>query len=498
MKEILRALAPAKRRLRLGNALRFGGMGLLSGAGLSLALLIASFFSPIPGKLWLCLGLIAGMTALPFAAGLCWPVKPLAAARAADRAGLQERAQTALTQTGDGPMAQLQRADALHALETLDPRRIPLPQMKRRLLAAGGAMVLSAALLLLPNPQDETARQLADFRQQMAQAAEQIAAAAENPAEELTDAQRQELRRLLQELRRDLRSSDSALDALLALDQGEQRLEQLRETLAAQAQAGLTDALNQAGLSALAEALAAGDERALEEALSQTDPAQLMQAAEGLPGEMQSALQSAAQALQNGNGQQAQATLSQMQFAAGQGQSNALQSASQLMQALRAAASGQTPGQQQGQGNNGQGQQQGQGQSPGQGQGQGNQPGGGAGSGSTNEDQGASAGHNSGSSAGNRDPEYHEGQYEEIYDPTRLQASETQQTAQNARGDGESDQAQLGPGAGTQGDSVPYNEVVNEYAAAAAQAADSQSLSRQERQWVDDYFSALTRDAQGQ
>ena len=133
MKEILRALAPAKRRLRLGNALRFGGMGLLSGAGLSLALLIASFFTPIPGKLWLCLGLIAGMTALPFAAGLCWPVKPLAAARAADRAGLQERAQTALTQTGDGPMAQLQRADALHALETLDPRRIPLPQMKRRL-----------------------------------------------------------------------------------------------------------------------------------------------------------------------------------------------------------------------------------------------------------------------------------------------------------------------------------------------------------------------------
>lgn len=487
MKEILRALAPAKRRLRLGNALRFGGMGLLSGAGLSLALLIASFFTPIPGKLWLCLGLIAGMTALPFAAGLCWPVKPLAAARAADRAGLQERAQTALTQTGDGPMAQLQRADALHALETLDPRRIPLPQMKRRLLAAGGAMVLSAALLLLPNPQDETARQLADFRQQMAQAAEQIAAAAENPAEELTDAQRQELRRLLQELRRDLRSSDSALDALLALDQGEQRLEQLRETLAAQAQAGLTDALNQAGLSALAEALAAGDERALEEALSQTDPAQLMQAAEGLPGEMQSALQSAAQALQNGNGQQAQATLSQMQSAAGQGQSNALQSASQLMQALRAAASGQTPGQQQGQG-----------QSPGQGQCQGNQPGGGAGSGSTNEDQGASAGHNSGSSAGNRDPEYHEGQYEEIYDPTRLQASETQQTAQNARGDGESDQARLGPGAGTQGDSVPYNEVVNEYAAAAAQAADSQSLSRQERQWVDDYFSALTRDAQGQ
>ena len=223
-----------------------------------------------------------------------------------------------------------------------------------------------------------------------------------------------------------------------------------------------------------------------------------MQAAEGLPGEMQSALQSAAQALQNGNGQQAQATLSQMQSAAGQGQSNALQSASQLMQALRAAASGQTPGQQQGQGNNGQGQQQGQGQSPGQGQGQGNQPVGGAGSGSTNEDQGASAGHNSGSSAGNRDPEYHEGQYEEIYDPTRLQASETQQTAQNARGDGESDQAQLGPGAGTQGDSVPYNEVVNEYAAAAAQAADSQSLSRQERQWVDDYFSALTRDAQGQ
>ena len=489
MKEILRALGPARRRLRLGCALRLGGLGLLSGAGLSLALLIASFFTPVIGKLWLCLGLITGTAALLFAAGLCRPVKPLAAAQAADRAGLQERAQTALTLTGDGPMAQLQQADALQALGTLDPRRIPLPRMKRLLLAAGGVMVLSAALLLLPNPQDETVRQLADFHRRMEQAAEQVAAEAENPAGELTDAQWQELRRILQELRRELRASDSALDALLALDQGEQRLERLRETLAAQAQAGLTDALTQAGLSALAEALAAGDESALESALSQTDPAQLMQAAESLSGALQSALQSAAQALQSGDGQQAQAALTQLQSAAGQGQSSALQSASQLMQALRTAASGQAPGQQQGQESNGQGQQ--------QGRSQGSQNGGGAGSGSTNEDQGASSGHSSGGT-GSRDGEYNEGQYEEIYDPTRLQASETQQTAQNDRGDGESDQAQLGPGAGTQGGSVPYNEVVNEYAAAAAQAADSQSLSRQERQWVDDYFSALTRDAQGQ
>lgn len=494
MKEILRALRPVRRRLRLGNALRSGSLGLLTGAGLSLALMIVSFFVPVAGKPWCCLVLVAGLGGLAFLAGLCRPVRPMAAARAADQAGLQERAQTALTLQGDDPMTQLQQADALQALSALDARRIPLPGLQKRLLAAGGAIVLSAALLLLPNAQDETARRIAAFRDQMNQAAEQLAAEAEKPGGDLTDAQRQELRRLLQELSRELRRADSPLEALLALAQGENRLEQLREATAAQAQARMTDAMNQAGLSALAKALEAGDEQALADALSQADPAQLNRAAENLSGEMQSALQATAQALQSGNGQQARAALGQMQ-SAGQGQSGALQSADQLMQALRAAAGSQAPGQQQGQRNSPR-----QGQGPGQGQGQGpgtgDQNGGGAGSGSTNEDQGAFSGNRPGQSAGSRGPEYKEEQYEEIYDPTRLRATETQQTAQNARGEGESDQLQLGPGAGTLGDSVPYNEVINEYASAAVQAAESQGLTRQERQWVDDYFAALTRDGQ--
>ena len=67
-------------------------------------------------------------------------------------------------------------------------------------------------------------------------------------------------------------------------------------------------------------------------------------------------------------------------------------------------------------------------------------------------------------------------------------------SAQSQRQEGDSVQVQLGPGAGTLQGNIPYNEVALEYAQAAAQAADSQNLSMQERQWVNDYFTALTEE----
>ena len=54
---------------------------------------------------------------------------------------------------------------------------------------------------------------------------------------------------------------------------------------------------------------------------------------------------------------------------------------------------------------------------------------------------------------------------------------------------------QLGPGLGDASGQVPYNEVVGEYQAAAAQAADRQDLPANQRQWVDHYFNALIGDA---
>ena len=119
-------------------------------------------------------------------------------------------------------------------------------------------------------------------------------------------------------------------------------------------------------------------------------------------------------------------------------------------------------------------------------------PGGGAGTGSTNEDQGKSAQQGGSPVSGSREAEFKEGQYETIYDPERVQtAQESTSTNQNKSLD-DSVQVEMGPGRGTLNGDIPYQQVIGEYAETAAQAAESERLSAQERQWVSNYFSLLT------
>ena len=484
MKELIRALGPVRRRIRLGRGLRGGCLGLLAGAALCLALNAAAFLLPLPGRA----RLLPPLLLLPAGAGALacalWPVGPGRAARAADAAGLMERAQTALSLQEDSPMTRLQRADALRALRELNPRQVPLPRLGR----------------WLPNPQAAAVQRIEDFQRRMEQAEAQLQQAAEKAADPLSPSEREELRRLLDELRRETGRARDPLDALLALDAGEKRLEQLQDAWAAQNLAALSQALAQAGLNAPAAALEAGEQEALTQALSGLDASALEQAGEGQAQPVQAALSAAAQALAQGQTAQAAQALSGAQAASGQQQS-ALENARQALDALRSAlqggqsamrASGQSS--QAGQaGQSGQSSQNGQngqsGQSGAEGPAQG-QPGG-AGQGASNQAQGSAQGGQQGG-RGSREPRYREEQFEEIYDPTRLSAGETALSAAGQRGEGESTQMQLGPGAGSAEGYVPYNRVLGEYAEAAAQAADSQALSAQAKKWVDDYFAALT------
>lgn len=500
MKELIRALGPVRRRIRLGRGLRGGCLGLLAGAALCLALNATAFLLPLPGRA----RLLPPLLLLPAGAGALacalWPVGPGRAARAADAAGLMERAQTALSLQGDSPMTRLQRADALRALRELNPRQVPLPRLGRWLAAAAATVALAALLLALPNPQAAAVQRIEDFQRRMEQAEEQLQQATEKAADPLSPSEREELRRLLDELRRETGRARDSLDALLALDAGEKRLEQLQDAWAAQNLAALSQALAQAGLNAPAAALEAGEQEALTQALSGLNASALEQAGEGQAQPVQAALSAAAQALAQGQTAQAAQALSGAQAASGQQQS-ALENARQALDALRSAlqggqsamrASGQSS--QAGQaGQSGQSSQNGQngqsGQSGAEGPAQG-QPGG-AGQGASNQAQGSAQGDQQGG-RGSREPRYREEQFEEIYDPTRLSAGETALSAAGQRGEGESTQMQLGPGAGSAEGYVPYNRVLGEYAEAAAQAADSQALSAQAKKWVDDYFAALT------
>ena len=134
----------------------------------------------------------------------------------------------------------------------------------------------------------------------------------------------------------------------------------------------------------------------------------------------------------------------------------------------------------------------GQGAGQGSGNGQGKGSGTGAGKGSTNEDAGYSQSNGAQRQAGNGMAQYKTGQYESIYDPTRLgDGGEISQSTGKVTQNGEHTQLQLTPGLGNTQGSVPYDQVAGEYRDAAVQSAQQDNLPDYARQWVNDYFTAL-------
>ena len=89
---------------------------------------------------------------------------------------------------------------------------------------------------------------------------------------------------------------------------------------------------------------------------------------------------------------------------------------------------------------------------------------------------------------GTRDPNYKEAQYETIYDPERTETSvRDEMTNQNRLENGDSLQAEIGPGKGTLGGSVPWSEVLRDYEETETRSAERENLTPTERQWVNDY-----------
>lgn len=317
------------------------------------------------------------------------------------------------------------------------------------------------------------------FEKTMEEASTQAQTESEKPMSDLSEKDRQELRKLLAELSREISESEDPMDAMLALGEAEQRLEALRERMAGDAVNQLNDVLNDNGLGALAEAMDSGEEQMMEAALESAEADSLYAASQQVSGDMQNMLGAAARAMQSGDISGAAGSLSQLQSAVQAGNFSQLGSASRLLSSLRSTIGAG------GQGQSGNGQSNGAGNQPGANSGNG------AGAGSTNQAQEGSGQEQTGR-RGNADPRYKEGEYESIYDPTRLDASQTEISAQSPQGEGDSMQAQLGPGAGQIGESVPYNQVIYDYASAAVQAADNQNLTAQERSWVNAYFASLT------
>ena len=493
MKELLRALAPVKRRIRLGRGITGAAAGFAAGAAAALVLLAVTAFVPLENRWWIAGIMVAGGILAGAAVNALRRVRNMDAARAADACGLKERVVTALelgererkepdpTQAAlrPAPPVLLQRQDACEHLRALDVRQIRLALPKRMLITGAALTVLCAGTLGIPGGGDRMVAERQALREKTAAMAKQIDEAEAAEEKGLTEKEKAELRKLTDELKRELDDSRDSVDALVALDKAEQRLEELRQKTAGDAMQEMADALRNAGLDAAAQALESGDAAAMQANLSELSAAELQQMAEGLSAEAKELAEQLAQMAEAGEMSEAEL---QAMMAAAQNGSDALQQALNAMKAMM-GGSGTSQGNQSGQG--------------GSGAGAGNEgkAGGGAGTGTTNEEQkGGGSGSGQQAAQGSRPAEYKEAQYETIYEPEKVDAATRDvSTEQNAQGK-DSVQIETGPGKGSVQGDVPFREVVGEYAQTEVQAAESAHLTREQKEWVDEYFRRLTEE----
>jgi len=272
-------------RLRLVESLAWGVWGAAAGLGLGTGVALAARVWPLLTARYL-----AGLAGLLVLAGTtvglagAWlrPRSLAWSARFFDRRfGLAERLATAV-EIGSGrlrvtlAMAEAQLADTLDVARRVDPGAMLPLWVSSRALAAFGALVVAAALLLwLPNPQEDVLLRRAAVRAAVEEQIGELEAAQEKvvAAEGLDEAEREALTRALEEAIAALDEGRAGPEeAVAALAEAEQALVALQDPQTSGRQAGLEQAAGEMADSELtrgiAEALANGDTERAAQALA--------------------------------------------------------------------------------------------------------------------------------------------------------------------------------------------------------------------------------------
>ena len=488
-----KALSPTRKRIKVIRAARVFLWGLCLGAAGCLTLVAASFFILIESLSVYLLWTFCCPPCIVTVGALLLPVPAQTAARIADGCGLQERAITALAfEAEDTSMCRLQRLDAERKLSALPVREaLPYRMEKRPFAFLLIALSLCGVLFLLPNPMDAIQRERELTRERLRAQAEIIEKAAESIDKTgLTAEEQRELRRISSELARELRTAKETREALSNIDRLQSDVDRLQRQINGRQISGAQSLTSQPALKSLAEAMQSGDGPQMDQALLELAETlsnaeqkeavanQLELAAELTQAtEFRQALESAAQALRDGNVQAAIQSLNQLlQNAQNANGLDALMQMARIGAAQAGAAQA---------GSSGAG---GDSRSPAQGMPGINQ----AGFGTTQRDQGYREGFSqSMGTFGTGEIREKVGAYERIYDPTRLGGDNEASVVPGEKGEGDSQQMALGPGLGSFAGSVPYNQVILEYQDAAVQAVSRSLLPEAQQKWVIQYFDAL-------
>lgn len=525
--QITSGLKPLAWRLRWRTSIELGTrLAWLALAAAALVLALARLV-PLENYQLLAGGILGGACAAWLGYSLMHRRTPFQVARRADdELALRDRLATALQladpnaphPTGIHPdLAARQLDDALAHLRRIEPRAAFRPRIERRSLAAALlALLVLAALVLVPNPMDAVIaerREIAQTAQEQAKNLDELAKAVEQN-QNLNPQKREQLVQKLRALAAQLRSNPgdakqaladlsqfqdvmraslnvnstaqaAALEALAQqmaqlahapdTPQNGEELAQLLEQLAAN-----PNALSEAERAALAQALAqaasqvAAGDPSLAGALSELAQHIEQNASRDA---LQNAVTEAANALQNAAEQQA----FQQALAQSLHQADAAQRAlGQAGQQAQANQSGQ-----------GQGQAQGQAQGQGQGQGQGNQLGGGGGTNANTLPGGVRTGRASDPTQPNKS--FATDDANMVYSPFEVGQGEQEQVQGQDSGGGQTttrrSQSQL-PGARNPA-RVPYSQVFQQYAEIAGQAMERSYIPAGLRDYVKEYFSEL-------
>lgn len=497
---IKKALGPVRRRMHMQRGIRGISIGLMAAAGLCLAIAIASFFMPLQRLSRLFPRI---MMLLPLLSGFLFFLFPISANRAAlqaDSCGLKERATTALSLAkADSAMTQLQREDALSSLHALPVKEaMPLRFAGRHVAYAAGMVVITVGLLFLPNPQFAVIKEQEETQRKIQAQADMVEKMAEKAAPDtMTPKEQNEYRRITGDMARALRTAKDEREALSEIGKAQEDLKRLQADMQQRMAQDTARAMGQQpALSSLQSALEAQSAQQMQAAMQALEAALASEGEEGAAAAqaLADALEAAAEAMED-------SALSEMMAAAAKAaQAGDLSNLSDLLAGLTSGSPMQGVNmellaQLARSGMLGTG-------TPMEGDGdvmqlmglsQGTQPGQGAGHGTTNEDMGYIPGYTqSNQGEGSEDPKYRLGEFERIYDPSRIGGDgDTSQLTgpRNAQGDGM--QMQLGPGMGDMAGQVPYTEVIGDYQEAAVESMQRRALPGALQEFVNRYFDSL-------
>jgi len=500
IKDIYKALKPLRGRIHLNIAIRVLLSGLAAAGVVSLALALAALFIPVPYLLKTIVLIYAFILMLSLAVSLILRPGNLKLVKVGDSLGLKERLITAFQFREDySPLVRIQRYDALKAVQGVNFKQLyPLRLPKREGMISIALAFLIALSFTIPAGAREKAAGFEKVSDEVRKQAEKL----ENERKELrkkSDLSTEKLKEIdkkIDGLLKELKGSKTEGQALKALSRTRHELEKLKNKALDEEMRKLAERLAQNPVTKdFGSALKSGNMEDIKQKIESLNEALKNLDAEGkekLAEEINTTFSKLASSNEN------------LADAMQQLENEIINQVTDSIDEARREIDGQGggsrrfaqeagQGNQQGNGGKGNGTGQGEGNGQGQGIGQGGKGqggGGGAGDGTTNKDAGY-GGEDSGSAS--RQPGQKEVRdYESIYVPDRLgDGGNASQVKGDMNRSGTSEWREAANVPVERGNTVPYNEVLEDYKNEAVKSIAEAPIPPVMKDIVRDYFTSL-------